>query len=280
MTTTAIRDDASLCAGHPPASRPRVAAQHFDIVPFDAPLGAEVVGLDLSQPLDAGGFARIHRAHLDHHVLVFRDQRITPDEHIAFSRRFGPLQIHVLHQFALAGHPEVLIVSNVVENGKPIGNRRRGPFLALRPVVQGEAEPRLAAACAGTAGRRRRHAVREHASRVGHAAGPSAPRGRSGAPSIRISHAMRSCRRAIRGGRTCRPSRSRRLPRSCIRSCARIRKRAARRCSSASISRRASSGCPTTKAARCSTSCSRRACRACTGTHGASTISCSGTTVR
>ncbi|AQQ23670.1 taurine dioxygenase [Burkholderia cenocepacia] len=108
--------------------RPDGAAQHFDIVPFDAPLGAEVIGLDLSQPLDADDFARIHRAHLDHHVLVFRDQRITPDEHIAFSRRFGPLQIHVLHQFALAGHPEVLIVSNIVENGKPVGLGDAGHF--------------------------------------------------------------------------------------------------------------------------------------------------------
>ncbi|MEA9579241.1 TauD/TfdA family dioxygenase [Xanthomonas nasturtii] len=91
------------------------------IVPFDAPLGAEVIGLDLSQPLDAATFARIHQAHLDHHVLVFRDQRITPAQQVDFSRRFGPLQIHVLRNFQLRGHPEVLVVSNVKENGEPIG---------------------------------------------------------------------------------------------------------------------------------------------------------------
>jgi taurine dioxygenase len=95
--------------------------QTIEIRPFDAPCGAEVLGLDLSRPLADADFARIHRAHLDHHVLVFRDQRITPDEQVAFSRRFGPLQIHVLHQFQLPGHPEVLIVSNIKENGKPIG---------------------------------------------------------------------------------------------------------------------------------------------------------------
>ncbi|MEO8808275.1 MAG: TauD/TfdA family dioxygenase [Burkholderiaceae bacterium] len=89
---------------------------------FDAPLGAEVIGLDLGQPLAAEAFARIHRAHLDHHVLVFRDQRITPAQQVEFSRRFGPLQIHVLHQFQLAGHPEVLVVSNIKDdNGQPIG---------------------------------------------------------------------------------------------------------------------------------------------------------------
>jgi taurine dioxygenase len=99
------------------ASEPRL-----DVRPFAAqPLGAEVLGLDLAAPLPPTDFTRIHRAHLDHHVLVFRDQRITPQQQIDFSRRFGPLQVHVLHQFQLPGHPEVLVVSNIVENGQPIG---------------------------------------------------------------------------------------------------------------------------------------------------------------
>ncbi|MDA8444437.1 TauD/TfdA dioxygenase family protein [Paracidovorax valerianellae] len=99
--------------------------QRFDI--RSAPgaagaLGAEVVGLDLSRPIGAKDFSRIHQAHLDHHVLVFRDQRITPRQHIEFSRRFGPLQIHVLKNFQLAGHPEILIVSNIKDaGGQPIG---------------------------------------------------------------------------------------------------------------------------------------------------------------
>lgn len=100
---------------------PAATADPVQIRPFDAPLGAEVIGLDLSRPLDERVFARIHRAHLDHHVLVFRDVRISPAQQVAFSRRFGPLQIHVLKQFQLAGHPEVLVVSNIKENGQPIG---------------------------------------------------------------------------------------------------------------------------------------------------------------
>ncbi|KVN68084.1 TauD/TfdA dioxygenase family protein [Burkholderia ubonensis] len=118
----------TIIATHTAEPSQRATPQHFEIRAFDGPLGAEVIGLDLSKPLDDAGFARIHRAHLDHHVLVFRDQRITPDQHIAFSRRFGPLQIHVLHQFGLAGHPEVLVVSNVVENGRPIGLGDAGQF--------------------------------------------------------------------------------------------------------------------------------------------------------
>ena len=96
-------------------------SQTFEIVPFDAPVGAEIIGLDISRPLCESDFARIHRAHLDHHVLVFRDQRVSPDDHVEFSRRFGELEIHVLHQFQLPRHPEILIVSNILENGQPIG---------------------------------------------------------------------------------------------------------------------------------------------------------------
>lgn len=102
--------------------------QDFEIRPLDAALGAEVIGLDLSQPLSPEDFRRIHRAHLDHHVVVFRDQRITPAQQIEFSRRFGPLQIHVLNQFQLANHPEILIVSNVLKDGKPIGLGDAGHF--------------------------------------------------------------------------------------------------------------------------------------------------------
>ena len=101
----------------------------LEVRPFAGePLGAEVIGLDLSQPPNDAEFALIHRAHLDHHVLVFREQRITPQQQIDFSRRFGPLQIHVLHQFGLPEHPEVLIVSNIKENGQPIGLGDAGHF--------------------------------------------------------------------------------------------------------------------------------------------------------
>ncbi|OWY28380.1 TauD/TfdA dioxygenase family protein [Herbaspirillum robiniae] len=101
--------------------RARAARQSFEIRPFGGPLGAEVVGLDLNLPLADDELARIRSAFVRHGVVVFRDQRVTPEQHIAFSRRFGPLQVHVLNRFHLQGHPEILIVSNVVEDGKPIG---------------------------------------------------------------------------------------------------------------------------------------------------------------
>jgi len=100
----------------------------FAIRPFDAPLGAEVLGLDLSQPVGNRAFLRVHDAHLKHHVLVFRDQHITPQQQVDFSRLFGKLQIHVLRNFQLAGHPEVLVISNIIEDGKPTGLGDAGHF--------------------------------------------------------------------------------------------------------------------------------------------------------
>jgi len=110
------------------APRPAAASASFEIRPLAAPLGAEVLGLDLAAPLSEADFTRLHRAHLDHHVLVFRDVHITPAQHVAFTRRWGVLQRHVLHQFALPGYPEVLIVSNIIEGGEPIGLGDAGVF--------------------------------------------------------------------------------------------------------------------------------------------------------
>jgi taurine dioxygenase len=112
-----------------------VAPQSFEIRPFSGAVGAEIIGLDLTRPINDQDFSRIHRAHLDHHVVVFRDQQITPQQQIDFSRRFGVLQIHVLKQFLLANHPEILIVSNIVENGQNGRPGRCRQVLALRSFL-------------------------------------------------------------------------------------------------------------------------------------------------
>jgi taurine dioxygenase len=98
-----------------------IGDQPFKVRPFTAPLGAEIIDIDLASPLSDADFSRIKRAFLDHSVIVFRNQRISPEQHVAFSKRFGKLQIHVLKEFLHNAYPEILIVSNVLENGKPIG---------------------------------------------------------------------------------------------------------------------------------------------------------------
>jgi taurine dioxygenase len=101
-----------------------LTAMSFEIRYLDAPLGAEILGLDLSEPVDDTELGRIWQTLAERGVLVFRDQAgLLPEQHVAFSRRFGPLQIHIQHHFHHPKHPEILTVSNVVENGRPIGPR-------------------------------------------------------------------------------------------------------------------------------------------------------------
>ena len=91
------------------------------IRPFEAALGAEVGGVDLSRDLDDATFGAIERAWNDHSVLLFRDQTIDEARHISFSRRFGDLEVHVLDQYLHPEHPEILIVSNVMDGDHHVG---------------------------------------------------------------------------------------------------------------------------------------------------------------
>lgn len=91
-------------------------------------LGAEIGGVDLSGPLPDSVFDSIVEAFHEHQVIVFRGQRLTPEQHIAFSRRFGEIDINVRSRFNKPGHPEIFVVSNIVENGKPIGVTDAGRY--------------------------------------------------------------------------------------------------------------------------------------------------------
>jgi taurine dioxygenase len=87
-------------------------------------LGAEVSGIDL-RSIDDAAFAAIHRAWIDHQVLLFRGQSLTDRDLIAFSRRFGDLDhapIQEKGQTMADGMPEIYVVSNVIENGVAIGS--------------------------------------------------------------------------------------------------------------------------------------------------------------
>jgi taurine dioxygenase len=91
-------------------------------------LGAEIADVDLSSPHCDNIFPAIHEAFLDHSVLVFHDQNLSPDQLVTFARRFGRLEQHVLKDFALPENPDVFIVSNVKDAGKPIGAIRAGQY--------------------------------------------------------------------------------------------------------------------------------------------------------
>ena len=98
----------------------------IEIIPSRSALGAEVRGVDLSKPLTDDAFMAIQQAWYDHIVLLFRGQKLSDDDLIRFSRHFGELDIAPASATDMAGsqeksRPEIWIISNVVENGKPIG---------------------------------------------------------------------------------------------------------------------------------------------------------------
>ena len=92
-------------------------------------LGASITGVDLSRPLDDATFAAVSKAFFDNEVVVFPGQKLTPEQHVAFTQRFGVLEHHVRKEARLGNHPEIFILSNILdENGKAIGAQDAGRF--------------------------------------------------------------------------------------------------------------------------------------------------------
>jgi len=93
-----------------------------------AVLGAEIRGVDLARSIDDQTLREIIAAWRKHEVIFFRGQKLTPEQHIAVSRRFGELEHHVRQECCRPGYPEIFVVSNVIENGRPIGSQDAGLF--------------------------------------------------------------------------------------------------------------------------------------------------------
>ena len=91
-------------------------------------MGADVSGVDLSEPLPDAAFLEIRDALHRHHVLAFRAQNLQPDSFLEFARRFGPPEPHLLDQFHHPEYPDMLVLSNVVRDGKPAGLADGGTY--------------------------------------------------------------------------------------------------------------------------------------------------------
>lgn len=92
-----------------------------ETIPVDAPIGAEIRGVDLSQDLDDASFAAVEAAFNEYSVVWFRGQTISAEKQVAFSERFGEIEVNAFNKFALPNNPKVLIVSNIKEDGEDIG---------------------------------------------------------------------------------------------------------------------------------------------------------------
>ncbi len=107
----------------------------FSVQPLSPALGAEIEGLDLAAPLGDNLFRELHETWLAHDgLLVIRGQRITPEQQIAFSRRFGPLFGEAdqfqesVRPYLMPGQPAIYRVSNKVSDGVPQGRAKAGNY--------------------------------------------------------------------------------------------------------------------------------------------------------
>ncbi|HEX2333459.1 MAG TPA: TauD/TfdA family dioxygenase, partial [Burkholderiales bacterium] len=93
----------------------------FSVRPLTPYLGAEISGIDLAQDISAELFGALYRAFLRYQVLLFPPQDLSPARQVAFGRRFGELQIHVMNQYHADGYPELYRLSNLDGQGRPSG---------------------------------------------------------------------------------------------------------------------------------------------------------------
>lgn len=96
--------------------------------PLSSLFGVEAAGVDLSQPLPEASFKELERAFYAHQVLALRAQDITAMQFLDFARRIGPPQPHVIDQFHHPDDPNILILSNVKQDGKPTGLQDAGSY--------------------------------------------------------------------------------------------------------------------------------------------------------
>jgi len=104
-----------------------VAFRRLDGAPANGGFRAEVGGVDPRLRVDEATFREIEAAWYRHSILVFRGLDMSPEDHIAFTRRFGPLHIMIPPEHNLEGHPDIFVVGNAVkEDGTPLGLRGAG----------------------------------------------------------------------------------------------------------------------------------------------------------
>lgn len=93
----------------------------YQIEELSSTFGATVTGLDLRQEIDQQTAAGLIEALYRHRVLVLPGQQLDHASHVEFSRLFGPLDIYPVTKYVVPEYPEVLTISNILENGQPIG---------------------------------------------------------------------------------------------------------------------------------------------------------------
>lgn len=92
------------------------------IEPLQPNIGALISDVDLAAELSQGVIDEIYQALLDYKVIFFRDQVLTEEQHLAFGKRFGELEIHPYSTANLEDHPEIIRLSNGPDNMRAVAN--------------------------------------------------------------------------------------------------------------------------------------------------------------
>jgi taurine dioxygenase len=96
--------------------------------PLAPGFGLEISDIDVSLPLRDAAFAELERTFFAGQVLVLRGQHLTPAQFVAFARRFGPPEPHVIDQFHHPADPNILVLSNRTRDGQPVGLADAGTY--------------------------------------------------------------------------------------------------------------------------------------------------------
>ena len=104
----------------PDAAVSRPSSEEFHVRRLAPAIGAEIIGVDLSKPMDDEVFAKILNVWHQNLVILFRDQHLTEDDQVRFGQRFGSPAVTHTKRFETQ-NPAVMLISNVRENGRLIG---------------------------------------------------------------------------------------------------------------------------------------------------------------
>src|SRR5438309_1995591 len=94
----------------------------FAVTALHPTFGVEITGISLAEAVDAKMFGKVYEAFLAHQLILFRDVDLPPATQVAFARRFGEVQIHVMNQYqGYKDFPEIYMLSNLDAQGNPSG---------------------------------------------------------------------------------------------------------------------------------------------------------------
>lgn len=94
----------------------------FQVKPLAPTFGCEITGISLAEAVGEAMFAKVYEAFLDHQLILFRNVNLPPATQVAFAKRFGQVQVHVMNQYhGYKDHPEIYMLSNLDTEGRPNG---------------------------------------------------------------------------------------------------------------------------------------------------------------